>query len=166
MILNQYILIYFNIIIICLFLALSHSARQRQNLYETRERIIAIGADPTDTPEIHLESDAYSVYSDLNSVTPSSHCHTLVSYTRSGKVFYEGASTIYPDEQELTEEDFKDLTTQDFDSIDFAEPSAVDENDEKLKAHDGSDCPPKCKINNYFSNKSEYLLRLNHNSFF
>ena len=105
--------------------------------------MIALGADPTDTPDLHFDSDTYSVYSDMNSVTPSTHCHTLVSYTRSGKVIYDGASTIYPDDQDLTDEDLKDLATTDFDSVDFAEPSSIDDDDEKLKAHDGSDNPPK-----------------------
>ena len=129
-----------------LYLALSNLDRRQQNLYETRERLIALGSDPTDTPDLKFESDAYSVYSDMNSVTPSSHCHTNVSYTRSGKVFYNGASTIYSEDQNITDEDLKDLTSADFDSIDFAGPTAIDDQDEKLKAHDGSDSPPKCKI--------------------
>ena len=109
--------------------------------------MIATGADPTHTPDLHFESDAFSVYSDMNSVTPSTHCHTFVSYTRSGKIIYDGASTVYPEDQDLTDEDLKDLITADFDSIDFAAPTAIDEEDEKLKAHDGSDNPPKCKNN-------------------
>ena len=107
--------------------------------------MIALGADPVDTPDINPDSDTYSVYSDMNSVTPSSHCHTLVSYTQSGKVYYSGNSTIYPDDQEITDEDLEDLTTADFDSIDFTEPATIDDEDGALSAHDGSDHPPKRK---------------------
>ena len=110
--------------------------------------MIALGADPVDTPEIDLNSDAYSVYSDMNSVTPSSHCHTIVSYTRSGRVIYETPSTVYPEDQDITDEDLKDLTTADFDSINFNEPSTFDGDDDILAAHDGSDHPPKRKCYN------------------
>ena len=136
-------------------LALGLKARLRQNYHDQREELIALGADPVDTPEGEFDADSYSVWSDMSATTRKTNATTATG-TTSGNVYYDDESTIYADENstvlndgnldDITEEDFKDLTSGDFDHIQFPDADAPEFDHEiDWEKHDGSSLAPNRK---------------------
>ena len=126
-------------------------SRNIQNLFETQQRMIGAGADPNHTPDIHIDPDAYSVWSDMKSTTGAPS--TTHGKIEDGKIIYPDASTvsiqdtqtICPSLSNVSDQEVPELNTDDFVDIQFESNTAPDF-DEESSSRDGSDNAYQRKI--------------------
>ena len=120
--------------------------------------MIENGADPDETPDLQIDADAYSVWSDMKSTTKAPS--TTLGRIEGDKIIYSGASTVSVQDtatiinssSETSDQEVPELQTGDFDDIQFTR-----EYDSNLPFdvadHDGSDNSCQRKFI-YFSKNS------------